>query len=73
MGLKIVENGVFQENIITIGNLLKTDMPHGRPIGERHAAWETHRRTTCLIRDPYEVDKAVGVPSEVDLPDKRPI
>ena len=29
-------------------------MPNRRPIGDRHASSETHRRPTCLIGDPSE-------------------
>ena len=47
------------KNIIFIGDLSKT---YRRPIGDRHACSETHRRPTCLIGDP----------SDTDMPDRRP-
>ena len=43
-----------------IGDLLETNIPGRRPIRDRHAASETHRRPANLIADP----------SETNMPDK---
>ena len=43
-----------------IGDPLETDMPHRRPIGDRHASSETHRRP-------------IGDPLETNMPHRRPI
>ena len=53
-----------------IGDSSETDMPHRKPIEDRHAWSETHLRLTCLIGDPFG-DRHVS--SEVDMPDRRHI
>ena len=44
----------------------KTDMPHRRPSGVRHASLETYRRQQCLIGDRH-------ASSETNMPHWKPI
>ena len=48
-----------------IVDMLDTKMPDRRPVGDQRASTETHRRPTCLTRDPSETD--ITLPHCFDL------
>ena len=48
-----------------IGHPSEIDMPHQRPIRDRHASLETHQRPTCLIGDRH-------ASLETGMPYRRP-